>query len=126
MVIALLAATLLFFGGCTGYLFGATVGVVDETFGIEDTNEGAAPSDISNAGGNAMFVALLLFIIAGLAKLALRTSLALLVLAFLLSLALVATDYSSLFAITYYFAIVTTAICICLLALVYRQNQQNS
>ena len=79
MVIGLVAATLLLIGGCSGFVFGSAGEAFEEAFETEldEPNDGitSTTEDVSNAGA----FAIVLFLGAGLARVALRTSLVLLI-----------------------------------------------
>ena len=127
MVIGLIAAALLLTGGCAGFAAGATFGAVEEAFDTElndpDSNT-STTQDVENAGGWAMVVSIFLFLGAGLARVATRTSLALLVVAIPMLIGLVVTDWSSIFALAYYFAILMVGVCAVLMSLAYLRRRR--
>ena len=105
LILGLIAATMLLFGGCTATITGGFFSGVEEVFGTEmdDPNDSASTTeDVLNAGLFAMFIAVCLYIGAGLAKIALKTSLALLIVNMLMLIRLVSIDTTSLFAVSYY------------------------
>ena len=128
LILGLIAATMLLFGGCSAYVTGSVFEGVDEAFGTEpdDANGGVTSSaeDISGAGGFAIVVAILLYLGAGLARVALKTSLALLALAMPMLIGLVAVDTTSLFAAFYYLAIVLVGTGVVLMAIAYIRSRR--
>lgn len=122
LVLGLIAATMLLFSGCTAYVAGGFFGAVEDAFDMEadDPDDITSTSeDIENAGAFAVVVAIFLFVAAGLAKAALKTSLALLLLGFPMLIGLVSVDTTSLFAAFYYLAIVLVGTGIILMAIAY-------
>ena len=101
---------------------------VEEAFGTEldDPDDGitSTTEDVSGAGGFAVFVAILLYLGAGLAKVALKTSLVLLVLAMPMAIGLVVVDTTSLFAAFYYLAIVLIGTGVILMAIAYVKSRR--
>ena len=71
-----------------------------------------------------MFVAILLYLGAGLARVALKTSLALLVLVMPMVIGLVVVDTTSLFAAVYYLAIVLVGTGVVLMAIAYIRSRR--
>ena len=129
LIISLFAATFLFIGGCSGYFFGAAAGAVEEAFNTEIVDSDSSTStaeDVGNAGAFAMLVSFILFFGGSLARVALKTSLALQLIALLFVVVLVFIDSSSLFAIAYYFAVLATSVCVVLMFLAYRGASRNS
>ena len=129
LILGLISAVFLLIGGCAGYVAGATFGAFEEAFEVDTDDPDQVSStteDVVTAGAGAMVVALWLFVGVGLAKVSIRISLVLLVLAMPMLLGLVFTDWSSLFAITYYFAILTTGICIVLMSLAYLRERRSA
>ena len=110
LIFGLIAATMLFFGGCTAFVTGSFFEGVEEVFDTElddpDSGFTSTTEDVSTAGAFAIFIAILLYLGAGLAKVALKTSLALLVFAVPMLVGLVVVDTTSLFATAYYIALV--------------------
>ena len=127
MAIGLIAATVLLIGGCSGFFFGATFGAFNEAFDIEEeTDDGTSSTeDVANAGGFAILVAFVLFLGAGLARVAVKTSLALLIATLPMLFGLIGVDWSSLFAASYYFAILMTSVCIILMGMAYWRRRQS-
>ena len=123
LIIGLIAATMLLFGGCTAFVTGSFFEGVEEVFDTElDDADGGITStteDVSSAGLLAMFIAILLYVGAGLAKVALKTSLALLVFAMPMLAGLVVVDTTSLFAVAYYVALVFVGVGVILMAIAY-------
>ena len=119
---------MLFFGGCSAFVTGSFFEVVEEAFETEldDADDGitSTTADVSAAGGFAMFVAILLYLGAGLARVALKTSLALLVLAMPMVIGLVVVDTTSLFAAVYYLAIVLVGTGVVLMAIAYIRSRR--
>lgn len=128
MVIGLVAATLLLIGGCSGFVFGSAGEAFEEAFETEldEPNDGitSTTEDVSNAGAFAIVVAIVLFLGAGLAKVALRTSLALLIAAMPMLIGLVAVDTTSLFAATYYLAILLVGAGVVLMSIAYWRGRR--
>lgn len=124
MILGLISATLLLFGGCSGFVFGSCAGAFEETFEIEETTEGVTSTseDVQAAGGFALFVAIVLYVGAGLAKVAHRTSLGILIVSMLMLIGLVITDTTSLFAVTYYLSIILVGVCIVLMLLDFKRE----
>ncbi len=129
MVLGLIAATLLLLGGCVGFVTGSVAQSFEEVFDTEvsDSSDGVTSTteDVANAGAFAVLVSLLLFLGAGLAKVALRTSLILLAIILPMLIGLVATDTTSLFAATYYLAIILTGTGVVLMFLAYRRSRSD-
>lgn len=106
MVLGLIAATFLMLGGCTAFVAGTAFQSLEEAGLIEDDgSEGSTTEDVSQAGGIALFVAIVLFVGAGLAKAAWKPSFALLIAALGGLVLLVTIDTYSLFAVVYYLGI---------------------
>lgn len=127
MVIGLIAAILLLIGGCTGYLAGGFFGAAEEAFDMEldDPNDGTSSTeDVETAGGFAILVSFVLFLGAGLARVATKTSLFLLIITIPMLIGLVATDSTSLFAATYYLAILMVGTGIVLMAVAYWRGRR--
>ena len=129
MVLGLIAATLLLLGGCVGFVTGSAALSLEEAFDtkISDSSDGVTSTteDVANAGAFAVLISIFLFLGSELAKVALRTSLALLVITLPMLIGLVATDTTSLFAATYYLAIILTGTEIALMFLAYRRSKSN-
>ena len=128
LVLGLIVATLLLIGGCAGYVFGGFATGVEDAFEIEtDTSDGVTSTseDVETAGALALLVAMFLFLGAGLAKVALRTSLALLVLVMPMLIGLVAIDTTSLFAVIYYLAILLIGTCCVLMFIAWRREAKS-
>ena len=127
MVLGLIAATLLLLGGCVGYVTGSAAQSFEEAFDtkVSESNDGitSTTEDVANAGAFAVLISILLFLGSGLAKVALRTSLILLIIIFTMLIGLVATDTTSLFAATYYLAIILTGTGVVLMFLAYRRSK---
>ena len=128
LILGLIAATMLLFGGCSALVTGSFFEVVEEAFETEldDADDGitSTTEDVSAAGGFAMFVAILLYLGAGLARVALKTSLALLVLAMPMVIGLVVVDTTSLFAAFYYLAIILVGTSVVLMAIAYIRSRR--
>lgn len=127
LILGLLAATMLFFGGCSAFVAGSFFEGIEDAFGTElDDPEDSVTStteDVSGAGGFAVVVAILLYLGAGLAKVALKTSLVLFVFAMPMVIGLVIVDTTSLFALFYYLAIVLVGIGVVLMAVAYIKSR---
>ena len=128
LILGLIAATMLLFSGCSAFVTGSFFEGVEEAFGTEldDPDDGitSTTEDVSGAGGFAVFVAILLYLGAGLAKVALKTSLVLLVLAMPMAIGLVVVDTTSLFAAFYYLAIVLVGTGVVLMAIAYVKSRR--
>lgn len=128
MVIGLIAATLLLIGGCSGYIFGSVGEAFEEAFDteIDDQDDGitSTTEDVYNAGAFAVVIAIILFLGAGLAKVALKTSLVILIVTMPMLIGLVAVDTTSLFAATYYLAILLVGAGVVLMSLAYRRGRR--
>ncbi len=127
LVIGLITAIFLLFGGMLGACTGAVFDVAEEVVGeLEESEDGVTSTteDILGAGLFAIFIAFVLFIGAGLAKAALKTSTVMLALGFLGCVMLVVIDTTSAFAIVYYISIVTTGVCTGLMITAYRRSRQ--
>ena len=127
LILGLIAATMLLFSGCSAFVTGSIFGGVEEAFGTEldDPDDGVTSTteDVSGAGGFAVFVAILLYLGAGLARVALKTSLALLILIMPMATGLVVVDTTSLFAAFYYLAIVLVGAGVVLMAIAYIKSR---
>ena len=86
----------------------------DADGGVTSTTE-----DVTNAGAFAIFTAILLYLGAGLAKVALKTSLALFVFTMLMLVGMVVVDTTSLFATAYYIALVFVGVGVILMGIAY-------
>lgn len=128
LVLGLIAATMLLFGGCSAFVTGSFFEGVEEVFETEldDADDGitSTTEDVSGAGGFAIFVAIFLYLGAGLARVALKTSLAILVLAMPMVIGLVVVDTTSLFAAFYYLAIVMVGTGVVLMAIAYIKSRR--
>ena len=122
LILGLIAATFLFLGGCSAYLFGSVAISVEESFDVETDDEGTTSEDVQVAGAFALLVSIFLFVAAGLAKVALRISLAFLALSVPMLLGLVFIDPTSLFAVTYYLGLILIGICTVLMFLAWRRG----
>lgn len=128
LVIGLVSAVFLLFGGMFGACTGAVFDVSEEVVGeLDEDNEGveSTTEDVLGAGIFAVFVAFILFIGAGLAKSALKTSMVLMILVFLGCIILVAIDTTSVFAVVYYISIITTGICSGLMITAYVRSRRS-
>ena len=96
---------------------------VEESFEVETNDEGATSEDVQAVGAFALLVPIpvFLFVSAGLAKVAMRTSLALLALSVPMLLGLVFTDPTSLFAVTYYLGLILIGMCAVLMFPAWKQ-----
>ena len=113
LILGLIDATMLLFGGACGYVFGSFAGSFEDDFDTEiDSGDGVTSTteDVESAGAFAILLAIVLFAGAGIAKVALKTSTVMLAVCTLLILVLVAVDTTSLFAAFYYLALVLTII----------------
>ena len=121
MILGLIAATFLLLGGCSGFVFGAVVTSAEEAFDVEVDSEGSSPTEVQDAGSLAILVSFVLFVAGGLAKVALRTSLTLLTVCAVMAVGLISIDSFSLFAATYYLALLLTGTGCVLMVLAWRR-----
>ena len=126
LILGLIAAVFLFLGGCSAYLFGSVAVGIEESFDVETDDEGTTSEDVQVAGAFALVVSIFLFVAAGLAKVALRTSLVLLILSIPMLLGLVFIDPTSLFAVTYYLGLILVGICTVLMFLTWRRAKRGA
>ena len=126
MIIGLMAAVFLFIGGCAGGLFGITVGSFEDAFDQKIDSEGSTTKEVEDAGTWAMVVSFVLFLGAGLAKVAVKTSLFLLVITMPMVVGLAMVDSWSLFAFAYYFAILMVGVGIVLMSVAYWRRRRAS
>ena len=128
LVIGIVSATLLLFGGVAGACTGAVFETVEEMAGedLEDADGGVTSTteDVLGAGIFAFFLAFFLDIAAGLAKAALKTSTALFILGFLGCIWLVVIDTTSAFATVYYICVVTIGVCAGLMITAYLRSRR--
>ena len=126
LILGLIAATMLLFGGCAGFVFGTAATTFEEAFEIEEEKDGttSTSSDVQSAGALALLSAIFLYVGGGLAKVALKTSLAFLVFSILLIFGLVSTDTTSLFAVFYYLALVLVGVCIILMIIAFKRERR--
>ena len=126
MVICLLAGFILLFGGIAGCTTGAVFEGVEEVFNeeVEGSNQGSTTEEVFNAGGVAILVSIVLFLGGGLARVAVKTSLLLLVAAMAMSMGVVAIDTWSVFAVAYYLSTFMTGVGVILMALAYWRGRQ--
>ena len=128
LVIGLVTAFFLLFGGMLGACTGAVFDVTEEVVGeLDDSDDGVTSTteDVLGAGVFAVFIAFILFIGAGLAKVALKTSTILMILVFLGCLILIAIDTTSVFAVVYYISIITTGVCAGLMIATYLKSRRS-
>lgn len=128
LILGLIAATMLFLGGTCGYVFGSVGVSFEESFDTElDDDDGSSTTEeVQGAGAFAVIVAILLYAGAGIARVAYRTSFALLAVCLGLSVIVVMIDTTSLFAAFYYLSIVLTVICLILMWVSRRRARQPS
>lgn len=124
-VLGIIAAFLLLVGGCAGYVTGSVFEVVEDVTGEEfdDDGEGSTTEEVEGAGGAAMAVAVYLFVASGLTRVLLRTSTVMLALSLPMLLGIVITDTTSIFAVTYYLALLLNGICTFLMIQVWRAGR---
>ena len=122
LILGLIAATLLLIGGCGGFVFGTFATAVEESFEIEDDGDGVTSEEVSSAGASAILVAIFLYVAAGISKVAHRTSLVLLLLTMPMLIGLIVTDWSSVFAATYYLGFLLTGVCCILMFIAWRKS----
>ena len=127
LVLGLIAATFLFIGGCAGFFTGSVFEGLEEAFDQEfdDSSSGitSTTEEVAGAGAFAMLVSIILFLGAGLAKAAHKTSLAILSLAMPMLIGLVVVDTTSLFATTYYLAILLVGTGVILMTIAYAKSR---
>ena len=117
LIVGLIAASMFLMSGVCGVACGTTIVTVDESFnemGIE-TDTASTGENIAGAGFLAVLAALLLYIGAGIAKVAYKTSTILIGLTLPLAIGIIALDPASLFAVGYYFAIIMTVVAFALM-----------
>ena len=130
MVIGASNRVILLFGGIPGCAVGATFVAVedfaeevfDEDLELDDPNDPSYVSttdDVTNAGIFAIFLSIVLFIGAGLARVATKTSLVMPAVVFALLIRVIVLDTTSVFAIAYYLSILLTLVCVILMAIAY-------
>ena len=130
LILGLIAATMLLFGGACGYVFGSAAESFEDAFDVDvsESKDGVTSTteDVSSAGGFAVFVAIFLYVGAGLAKVAFKTSTVLLSLCVVLIIMLVVVDTTSLFAVFYYLALVLTAVGVILMSIAHLRSKRMS
>ena len=132
LIMGLIAASFLLMGGCAGFVTGSIFEGFEEAFDTEvgDSSNGitSTTEDVSGAGAFAVVVSIIVFLGAGLAKAAHKTSLAILTLSMPMLIGLVVVDTTSLFAATYYLAIllVGTGVILMFIAYVKSRNARNA
>ena len=123
MVIGLIAAFVLLFGGIAGCTTGAVFEGVEEVFKEEfgDSNEGVTSTteEVFYAGAWAIVVSIVLFLGAGLARVATKTSLLLLIVVMPMLIGIVVLDTTSVFATAYYLSTFMTGVGVILMTLAY-------
>ena len=124
MVIGLIMGVFLFIGGALGACTGALFEVGEEVIGqdLDDGSEGSTTEEIASGGALAVFVAFILLIGAGLAKVALKTSTILMAISFLGCVSVVTIDSWSAFAFVYWPALIVAAICSALMIMAWRKE----
>ena len=124
MVICLIAAFVLFFGGIAGCTTGAFFEGVEEVFEeeVDESSQGSTTEEVFEAGAWAIVVSIVLFIGGGLARVATKTSLFLLVVAMPMLIGVIALDTWSVFAVAYYLSTLMTGVGVILMALAYRRG----
>ena len=126
LILGLIAAVFLFLGGCSAYLFGSVAIGIEESFDLETDDEGTTSEDVQVAGAFALVVSIFLFVAAGLAKVALRTSLVLFTLTLPMVFGLLFADPTSLFAATYYLGLILVGVCTVLMFLAWRRTRRGA
>ena len=129
LVIGLIMGVFLFIGGALGTACGGVMEGAEEVFGEMDEPSNSATStteDVLGAGALAVFVSFILLIGAGLAKAALKTSTALIIISFIGSVIVVLVDTTSVFALFYYPAVLVTGICSVLMVIAMRRERQGA
>ena len=127
LILGLFAATMLFLSGCSAAFTGIVAQVIEEeTFGTEETSEGITSTidDVANGGVFAIVISIVLVVGSGLAKVALKTSLAILIVVGFLLIGLVSIDTTSLFALFYYLAIPLVGIGVILMVVAYIRSKR--
>ncbi len=110
LLLGVLAATLLLFGGCAAACVGLAAQDLDEAFDLDldSSSEGSTTDEVIGAGLLAVINGILLYIGAGLAFAARRTSTCFIIVGlFLVSVGIVIDTWSA-FAAAYYLALVLT------------------
>ena len=126
LILGLIAGIMLFLGGCSAAFTGTVAQGIEETFGVEESSEGTTSTtdDVANGGVFAIIISIVLFLGAGLAKAALKTSLVILILVMPMLFGLVAVDTTSLFASFYYLAIPLVGTGIVLMSIAYIRSKR--
>ena len=126
MIIGLIMGVFLFIGGALGTCTGAFFEGAEEILGedLDAESEGSTTEEIASAGALAVFVAFILLIGAGLAKVALKTSTILMAISFLGCVSVVAIDSWSAFAFVYWLALIVAAICSALMVMAWRKERR--
>ena len=107
--------------GCTaGHAFEGLEEIFDEE--LSDPNDPdfvSTTGEVADAGAWAMVISVFLFISAGLAKVATRISLVMLVIAMPMLIGVIVLDTTSAFAIAYYLGTLLILICVILMFIAY-------
>lgn len=124
-ILGLIAAFVLLVGGCSGYAVGSCFSELETALETEiaDESEGSTPEEVESAGAFAIIVAIYLFAAAGLVRILLRTSTIMLALSIPMLLGLIVTDATSIFAATYYLALILVVICTVQMVMVWRADK---
>ena len=126
MVICLIGAFVLLFGGIAGCTTGAVFEGLEEVFDeeLDDSSQGTSTEEGFEAGAWAILVSIVLFLGAGLARVATKTSLFLLIVTMPMLIGIVVLDTTSVFAVAYYLSTLMTAVGVILMALAYWRGRQ--
>ena len=126
MIICLIGAFVLLFGGIAGCTTGAVFEGAEEIFETEfdDQARGTSTEEGFEAGAWAILVSIVLFLGAGLARVATKTSLFLLIVTMPMLIGIVVLDTTSVFAVAYYLSTLMTAVGVILMALAYWRGRQ--
>lgn len=128
MVICLIAAILLFFGGIAGCTTGGVFEGIEEVFEseLDDPDQGVTSTteDVFGAGALAIVTSIALFLGAGLARVATKTSLLLLIVSMMMLIRVVVLDTTSVFAVAYYLSTLMTGVGVILMSLAYWRGRR--
>ena len=124
-ILGLIAAFVLLIGGCSGFAVGSCFSELETALDTEltDESEGSTPEEVESAGGFAVVVAIYLFAAAGLVRVLLRTSTIMLALSIPMLVGIIVADATSIFAATYYLALILVVICTVQMVRVWRAEK---
>lgn len=91
---------------------------------FDDSSQGSTTEEVFGAGAWAILVSIVLFLGGGLARVATKTSLLLLIVAMPMLMGVIALDTWSAFAVAYYLSTLMTGVGVILMALAYWRGRQ--